>query len=152
MNCAAEEVLANPDPQFEAELKIRHPLAERAFALAVRLMKETEERGWIPAGATAEHPVADLMHGVMSASAKLAGALNSQTWPPPIDFCANHIVRLKRGRGYLDDGLLAADVCAEQKLVDPDWLASVRAEITALGLESDALIAELRAKLARGFE
>ncbi len=150
VNRAGAEALANPDPEIEAEMKIRHPLAVRAYALSLRLMSEPEERGWIPESASAEHPVVEVMNSVMSASAKFAGSLNGQTWPPEVDFCGHTIVRLKRARGYLDDALAAAAACAEENLVDPAWLAPVRREMEDLGSGCDALIAELRVILKRG--
>ncbi|MSU48915.1 MAG: hypothetical protein EXS37_07485 [Opitutus sp.] len=152
MNRAAEEAVKNPDPELKAELEIKHPLAERAFELSVRLMREPEERDWIPADANAEHPVVEVTNSVMSASAKFAGALNGNFWPPDVNFCAHTVVRLKRARDYLEDALRAADACAEQNLVDAVWLATVRAEIEDFASECDALIAELRAKLDRGFD
>jgi hypothetical protein len=152
MNRAAEESATNPGSDFEAELEKTHPVAERAFALTERLMHESEDRQWIPARANNEHPVADLVSSVMSASAKLAGALNGQAWPPEVDLCAHAIVRLKRAQGYLDHALLAAESCAEQKLVDAAWLANVQREIAALGGDCAGLIKELRARLDRGFD
>ena len=149
MNRIAEEAVEDPDPEIEAEIDITHPLAERTHELSFRLMNDTED--WIPADASAEHPVADLSNQVMSAGAKLAGALNGHSWPPPVDFCAHNIVRLKRARGYLDDALLAAEVCGQEKLVDVAWLAEVQQEINAIGRECDLLIGELRAMLERGF-
>jgi hypothetical protein len=151
INRAAEEALENPDPELEAEVNQKHPLAERAFELSLRLMKEPEERGWIPADANSEHPVVDLVSSVMSASAKMAGALNG-AWPPTVDICANTIVRLKRARGYLDHALLAAAFCEERDLTDAGWLAETQREINALGHECDLILGELRAKLERGFD
>jgi hypothetical protein len=95
---AAEENLANPDPETEAELARRHPLSERAFVLAGRLVLEPEERGWIPPDAGEEHGLVDLVSSVTQAAAKLAGALDGFAWPPPREFCASSIVRLKRAR------------------------------------------------------
>lgn len=147
MNRIAEEVAKNPAPELESLLNRKHPLAERAFEISVRLMQEPEERGWIPADANDEHPVADLVGSVASASAKFAGALNGERWPPELDFCTNTLVRLKRARDYLDQALLSADSCAQEKLVDAAWLAETRREIEALAAGCDELIAELRARL-----
>src|SRR6185436_7093249 len=108
MNRAADEALANPDPEIEKELEQKHPLAQRAFEFSLYVRREPEERGWIPADANDEHPVADLVSSVMSASAKLAGGLNGYTWPPQLNVCANTIVRLKRARSYFDHALLSA--------------------------------------------
>ena len=132
-----------------AAVKRKHPLAEQAFELAARLMEATEARGWISESAMREHPVVEVVNAVMSASAKLAGALNGCAWPPPVEFCAHTIVRLKRARDYLDDARRAAEACAEQNLVETEWLAAVCREIEEFAGATDALLAELRAKLAR---
>lgn len=152
MNRAAEEALANPDPEIEEELNRKHPVAEQAFELSIRIHSAADEHGWIPAGASDEHPVADLVSSVMCAAGKFAGALNGREWPPSVLTCADSIVRLKRARGYLDDALLAAECCAEQQLVEPAWLAKVQRELTTLMRDGDQLISELRELLARGFD
>jgi hypothetical protein len=152
MNRAAEEVLSNPDPDIMAEFRIKHPVAGQAADLSVRLMQETEARGWVPADASIEHPVVDMVSSAMSAGAKFAGALNGEAWPPGVDSCAGRIVRLKRARGYLDTALLAAEACAQQKLVDAAWLAGVQRELNTLAHACDELIGELRARLERGFD
>jgi hypothetical protein len=152
MNRAAEEAAKNPDPELEKELAKKHPLSERAFEFSRRLIKEPEERGWIPADASSEQPVADLVSSVMSAGAKFAGALDGYTWPPPLNECASTLVRLKRARGYLDHALLAAEFCGQHQLVDAAWLADVQRETTSLAHDCDLLIGELRARLERGID
>lgn len=152
INRAADEATDNLDPELEAELETKHPLAEQAFALALRLHRDPEERHWIPPGASEEHPLVDLAAAAAKASAKLAGALNGYFWPPELDSCASVIVRLKRAHGYLDDARLAADVCIQQNLAEPKWLADARRELKAMTGECDAIITELRAKLSRGFD
>jgi hypothetical protein len=152
MNRAAEEAVKNPDPEFEAELDRKHPVAERAFEVSVRLMQDVEARGWVPDDAPREHPVAELVGAAMSAGAKFAGALGGEEWPPPVDFCAGKIVRLKKAGDYLADALRAADSCAEEKLTDAAWLAAARGELDSLARDCDALIEELRARLKRGFD
>jgi hypothetical protein len=69
-----------------------------------------------------------------------------------VDVCASHIVRLKRARGYLADALVAAEVCAQDNLVDGAWLVGVQREIEAIAHEADTFAGELRAKLDRGFD
>ena len=159
MNAAAAEMLeaegaeawkrdgGEPDDPFDD----KYPLAARAFALTVRVMRDVEERGWIPAKAGPEHPVAELVAGISKAGAKLAGALDGRDdWPPPLEFCAGVIVRLKKAAGYLEDATLAADSCREESLVEPTWLADVMREAAAIAAETDALIAEQRTRLQRG--
>ena len=154
MNRLAEEAAgeAASEPWSPDESERKHPLAERAFELSLRLHQDVKAAGWRPAGASPEHPVAELLAGVMCASAKMAGALHGGEYPPPVIFCGQSIARLKRAASYLADALLAADSCAEEKLVDAAWLATARREIEALAAETEAVIAELRARLHRGWD
>jgi hypothetical protein len=140
------------DPELAKQQARKHPLAERAFELSLRLGRAEKKNKWLPDDATEEHPVAELVGGVMKAGAKLAGALDGENWPPDVDSCAGIIVRLKRARGYLDDALRAAESCREQKLTETAWLAEVRHEAVDLARETDAIITELRARLERGCE
>lgn len=149
-NRAAEEAMKNPDPEFEDKLHRKHPLAERAYELSVRLMQEPEARGWVPADATEEHPLTELGGSAMKAGVKFAGALDGEDWPPLVEFCAATLSRLKRAREFLDDAWRAAEACEQQSLGEAAWLAEVRGELTDLMGECDTLIAELRAKLQRG--
>jgi hypothetical protein len=149
-NRITREAANDPDSRETAE--VEHQLALRARDLAGRLMDEPEEHGWISESAQREHPVAELSSYAMQAAAKLAGALDGREWPPDIDDCGLAIAWLKRARGYLGDALAAADDCADEGLVAPDWLAEIRAELTTFAAETDTLIAELRAILERGFD
>lgn len=150
MNRAGEEALANPDPEWERERKFEHPLVARVTALFEQIHRTAEAEGWLPADATQEHPVAELCDATMIAGAKLAGALNGRYWPPEIESCAHTIVRLKRARGYLEDALRAVESCHEEKLIQPGHLGPIRVELGDFIRETDALIEELREKLARG--
>jgi hypothetical protein len=153
MNRAAEEAIDHAtDEEPEPAFRKKHPLAEQAFELSLRLHREPEERRWIPDDALEEHPLVELINAASCAGAKLAGALDGGDWPPAVEFCATKIVRLKRARGHLDDALAAIADCLEQKLADADWLKAAREELTVLGVACDDLIAELRAKLDRGFD
>jgi hypothetical protein len=152
VNRAAEEAASDSDAELEADLDKKHPVAEQAFELSLRLMQEPEEHGWLPPDASEEHPLADMAAAASKAGAKFAGALNGETWPPPVEFCANNIVRLKRARGYLDDALLAAEMCGQQKLADAAWLTEAQRELNALAHACDELIGELRTRLERGFD
>jgi hypothetical protein len=150
LNRAAEEALANPDPELEKELAFEHPLVTRVGEFSLQLRRTAKARRWRPADASQEHPVAELLEASMIAGPKLAGALNGRYWPPEIDFCAHTIVRLKRARVFLEDALRAADSCREDKLIPPADLDTIVSTLTAFVRETDELIAELRAKLERG--
>ena len=149
MNRASEEALKNPDPEFEAELAAEHPLAERAFELSIQVQDTAEDEGWIPEGASQEHPAAELTGSIMTAAAKLAGALNGRRWPPGIDECAGIIVRLKKAREYLDDALRAMESCQDEKLVNLRLLGPILVEVIDLAHDADEIIAELRERLER---
>ena len=148
LNRAMEE--AGEQPDLEDLVDRKHPLAERASACFVRLDREVDRRGWIPAGASPEYPVAELVAMTMAGSAKLAGALNGRDGAPTLHECAGCIVRLKRARGYFGDALLAAEACAEEKLTDAAWLAQRLRELKEIAAATDAIIAELRDRLKRG--
>jgi hypothetical protein len=148
-NQAAEKALQNPDPELEAEMNIRHPLVERATELSLQLRGTAKQEGWLPEKATQEHPVAELLDAAMIAGAKLAAALNGQVWPPPVDFCAGIIVRLKRARVYIDDALRATESCQEGKLISPQHLGPIVVNLIDLAHDADEIIAELRARLER---
>lgn len=149
-NRAAEEALQNPDPELEAERRISHPLVERATEFSLQLRGTAKQEGWLPKNATQEHPVAELLDATMIAGAKLAGALNGRAWPPPVDFCAGIIVRLKRARVYIDDALRATESCQEEKLISPQHLGPIVVDLIDLAHDADEIIAELRARLERG--
>ena len=149
-NRAAEEAMQNPDPEVEREMNLRHPLVERAMEQSGRIRHTAKEEGWIPAGASQEHPVVELVNAVMIATAKLAGALNGRAWPPSVDFCAGVIVRLKRARVYLDDALRATESCQEERLILPRHLGPIVVSLVDLAHATDGLIGELRERLARG--
>lgn len=150
MNRAAEEAMRNPDPELEAELAIEHPLAERAFELSGQIHQLVDDEGLLPDDASEEHPVAELDFSVMKAAVKLGGALNGQSWPPPVDLCAGIIVRLKRARVYLDDALRATGSCNEEELVKPQHLGPIVVDLIDLAHDADELIAGLREQLERG--
>ncbi len=152
MNRAAQEAAENPDPELERLLDYKHPVAERAYELTVRLMQEPQKRGWVTEDAGEEHPLVDLASATMKASAKFAGALNGEEWPPEVEFCANVIVRLKKARSYLGDALLAAEFCARQGLSEAAWISAVQRELNELAHECDVMVGELRAKLERGID
>lgn len=150
VNRAGEETLANPDPEMEAELAYEHPLVKQTADLFDQVHATAKQQGWVPEGAGQEHPVVELRDAIMMAGAKLAGALNGHYWPPEIDFCAHTIVRLKKARDYLDDALRAAESCREEKMIVPEHLGPIVVELIDLVDDTEALIAELRAKLERG--
>lgn len=146
-NRAAEEAIENPDPDLDEELATVHPVADQARELTLLLMDVSEEHGWIPEHASDEHPAADLVNAVMKAGVKLAGALNGQSWPPPVEFCAGILVRLKKARVYLDDALRATESCHEEKLIPPAQMGPIMVQIIDLEKDVDELIDELRERL-----
>jgi hypothetical protein len=127
-----------------------HPLVVRCTALFSRLSTDCEEREWLTAFEPQEHPLRELVNGVLIASGKLAGALkrmDDADWPPEALFAGGVLVRLKKARGYLRDALAGADDAAERDIAERVWLAVARAEVVKLIAEVETLIAEVRAVL-----
>ncbi len=148
LSAAADEAWRlNPDPDLEARLDRTHPLVETSHDLWERLHYLANEHGWVPADAQEEHPVVAMITSTMCVGPKLAGALNGDSWPPELEFCASAIVRLKRARGYLDDALLAAESCQEDDLIPLIHLGPLTVDLVDLAHEIDLLIAELRRRL-----
>ncbi len=150
MNRAANSAVGQPEP--EEKIDNEHPLAAEAKRVAGLIMEETEDKEWMTEADSEEHPVAELVSSTLKASAKLAGALNHVSWPPPIEFCAHTVVRLTKARGYLDDAARAIESCQEQKLTEPAWLAEILREITALAIKVDEIVFVLRERLDRSLE
>jgi hypothetical protein len=150
MNRAGREAV--DDLESSESLDREHPLATKAQELALQVMSETDERGWLTEMDGEEHPVAELVDTLFKASVKFAGALNGRDWPPGIEECAGIIVRLIKARVYLDDALRAMESCQEQKLVDLAWLGVVLVDVIDLAQEADVIICDLRERLKRSAE
>jgi len=150
MNRVASSAIGEPEPAASSGRE--HPLAANAKRIAGLIMEVTDERGWVSGTDSEEHPVAELVNSTLKASAKLAGALNSLHWPPPVEFCAHTIVRLTKARSYLDDAARAIESCQEQKLTEALWLDLMLGEITSLAIKVDEIVADLRERLDHGLE
>jgi len=163
MNTAAQEVIAAAQADDASQPHGDdangrpahwHPLVERCYALVHRLMEEPEQRGWLTEADGREHPLRELIEGVISSAGKLAGALGStldaSPWPPESLLAGAVLVRLKKARGHLRDALAGLEATAVQKLADPAWCVEVGTETTAILAEVERLIAEVRAVLERG--
>jgi hypothetical protein len=155
-NAAAEEAVA----EMEAEKwkdgggrRERRPLlVKRCSDLSARTHKDMKEGGWIPDAAQEEHPLIAIMSSVMSASAKLAGALgldeDEEAWPPEALYAGDTLVRLKKARDYLRDAVRGMDSADEEELAPHRWRTEIRREIAEILGEVQRLIAEVRKVLA----
>jgi hypothetical protein len=85
---------------------------------------------------------------MQSASAKLAGALNcsfeEKEWPPPPIFAGDVLVRLKKARGFLKDGLRMLRSAEEDHLAPVVWIAAAGRENVELLDAVEELIREVR--------
>lgn len=155
MSAIAEEALVDLEAEkwkggnsFEDE---RHPLVEKCSDLAVKLHKDVRSAGWISEDAQVEHPLREIVHGVRSASAKLAGALGMASrhdeWPPERSIAGNVIVRLKKARGYFRDALSGLDSAEEESLATPKWRRETRFKIIDVLAQTEVLLREARAVL-----
>jgi len=162
VNAAGEQALADAEADdwkegagegFDDDDEDEHPLLVRIGALTHRLMDEVEERGWLKEADPREHPLRELVEGVMIANGKLAGALGSKSedeWPPEKLFAGSVLVRLKKARGHLRDALAGLAAADEQGLAEPVWRAEVRTETSGVLEVVERLIAEVRAVLEDG--
>jgi hypothetical protein len=146
-NRAAEELLANPDPELNKELESEHPLACQAFELAIDLIKFIEEPKWVNAELHREHPVAEIASGLMAASGKLAGALNGMYWPPLLDETAVTLVRLKRAKSYYEDVMDAAKCLDDVPFEGREALRARLVGVPELVRGVDDLIDDCRVRL-----
>ncbi|PXA05355.1 hypothetical protein DDZ13_00375 [Coraliomargarita sinensis] len=124
-----------------------HPLVEQCEELAMTTSDEIELNEWLPENAHGEHPLHELMHGLWSAGAKLAGGLNGDPgdWPPEPLFAGDALVRLKKARGYLADAQAALQAVETEKLIDhPEWIGSLKKGLLAIHRETQGYIDELR--------
>ena len=131
--------------------KERHPLIERCRDLALDLRRTVEESGWLSETDHPEHPLRELLDGVMIAGPKLAGALPDSSgedeWPPDPLYAGNVLVRLKKARRHLENALLGIESAEAEHLASPQFLARAKQETSGLLAEVRELIAEVRASL-----
>jgi len=142
VNHAMERVLAEED-----ELDIEtHPLVEQCQELGHRIHDTIDCCELLPEGAQEEHPLRELMHGIWSAGAKLAGALNGEEgdWPPEELFAGDTLVRLKKARGYLRDAWAALEAIEQEQLLESEWIADLKKELRFIQHETRGYINEVR--------
>lgn len=142
MHDAMARTLAEED-DIECET---HPLVEQCEELGMKTRHDIECNEWLPENAHHEHPLNELMHGLWSGAAKLAGALNGEVdeWPPEPLFAGDVLVRLKKARGYLADARAALDAAEAEQLCDANWFPSVRKKLQAIQRETQGYINEVR--------
>lgn len=148
MNAAAEEGLANGEEWKDQD--DGHPLVDRCTHLAIRLRNEVEEAGWLRETDLMEHPLREVVDGVMIAGPKMAGAFATSMrdeWPPDPMFAGHVLVRLKKARRYLRDAIAGLDAADREGLASAEWRNSTRREVTAILDEVHQHIAEVRAVL-----
>jgi hypothetical protein len=158
MNAIAEEALVDLEAEkwkgedpFDEK---RHPLVEECSDLAIQLYHDVQNAGWVAEDSQHEHPLREIVNGVSSASAKLAGALGSAArhdeWPPQRDIAGNVIVRLKKARGYLQDALRGLESAEEEALATPKWRHETRMRVIDVLIQTEAFLREARAVLDPG--
>lgn len=143
MNYAMERILAEEDDMPELET---HPLVEQCQELGYSVRETIEFNALLPEDAHQEHPLHELMHGLWSAGAKLAGALNGDPgdWPPPPLYAGHTLVRLKKARAYMADALAGLDAAVAEKLGPSEWLADLRLNLETMQTEIQQHINEVR--------
>ncbi|MCX6971708.1 MAG: hypothetical protein NTV93_16345 [Verrucomicrobia bacterium] len=148
---AQQAALDDPDADHWKEESERHPLVERCTDLALELRRTVEEAGWLSDADHPEHPLRELLDGVMIAGPKLAGALPDSSgedgWPPDPLFAGHVLVRLKKARRHLEIALLGIESAEAEQLASPQFLAHAKRETSALLVEVRELIVEVRTSL-----
>lgn len=148
---AQQAALEDADADHWKDKSKRHPLIERCTDLALELRRTVEEAGWLSEADHPEHPLRELLDGVMIAGPKLAGALPDSSgedeWPPDSLFAGNVLVRLKKARRHLENALLGIESAEAEHLASPQFLSRAKRETSALLAEVQELIAEVRACL-----
>jgi len=151
LNAICEEALEEYQSEaWKDDDDERHPLVEQCSDLAVSLRHDVYKGDWLPADVHREHPLIEIVNGISSASAKLAGALamsDPGEWPPDILTAGNVLVRLKKARGYLRDAMRALDSAEEESLANPMWRHQTRLKIIDILAEVQDLIREVRGVL-----
>jgi hypothetical protein len=158
MNAIAEEALVDLEAEkwkgedpFDQK---RHPLVEECSDLGIQLYHDVQKAGWVVEDSQHEHPLREIVNGVTSASAKLAGALGMAArhdeWPPERDIAGNVIVRLKKARGYLQDALRGLESAEEEALATPKWRHETRMKVIDVLIQTEAFLREAREVLNPG--
>lgn len=125
-----------------------HPIAERAMDFAAQTTRYLRKNNLIPDGASSEHPLICLIAGTSTACVKLSAVIGGHVgWPPPLDTCADTIIRLQKSAESFADALLAIESCREENLAPAPWLDSTSREISTLTLAVETLIQYLRHRL-----
>jgi hypothetical protein len=158
MNAIAEEALVDLEAEkwkgedpFDQK---QHPLVEECSDLGIQLYHDVQKAGWVAEDSQHEHPLREIVNGVTSASAKLAGALGMASrydeWPPERSIAGNVIVRLKKARGYLQDALRGLESAEEEALATPKWRHETRMRVIDVLAQTHEFIREARAVLDPG--
>ncbi len=152
MNRVAQEALEELEDHPELLEHKDHPLVERCYEYCLKSRSDLISLGLLSDDDSEEHPLQEWVFALQSTSAKLAGALNSsiedEEWPPRALFAGSVLVRLKKARSYLRDGLMALRPADEDELAPKSWIESATAETTFLLGAVEELIAEVREVLA----
>ncbi len=147
INAESEKMLEEMETSGWKDEETEHPVVVQCRELSLRLRLEAEAAGWVREDDPEEHPMQELLFGVVFAATKLAGALNiydDEEWPPDPLFAGDTLVRLKKGRSHLRDAIAALDAADEQNLATPQWRAAARTALDPLLDAVGGLIEEVR--------
>lgn len=148
MNAAGREALEDAEAEgWKREERRRHPLVLECREYALQLRRECDP----PPDASREHPLCELMDGVLFASGKLAGALgiceDGEAWPPDSLQAPSALVFLKKARGYLRDARRALESIDQETLGTVAWRKATREKVEHLLRETHRLVLEARRSL-----
>ncbi len=149
MNADSQEALEEiASEDWKQEQPKTHPLVIECREFSLELRREII----LPQGSSREHPLCEIINGVLCAAGKLAGALNGYVgdaaWPPNELRAPTVLVFLKKARGYLSDALRGLDSADEEQLATSEWRETTRVRITNLLDATQQHILEARESLS----
>jgi hypothetical protein len=126
---------------------IRHPLAHRAHLATLRLIGMVDATESAPDD---DGALLDLLSGVTTVGAKLAGALNGLAYGRPLAGLAFTVAYLKRALDPLHRAQAALRTVAEQQRIEPQAVGWLRNELFEMREEILRLMEEFRRRRDTG--
>lgn len=133
-NASLNDEWEEMDAEDLDEEDLFHPLVSECHELGFRIRHDVRDGNWMDPRASMEHPLKELIDGVLFAGAKLAGAFSmcEEDWPPEELVAGEVIVFLKKAREYLRDALAGLHGADQEYLGTAAWRNAVRDEVMSI--------------------
>ncbi len=123
--------------------KIRHPLSDRAAALAMRMWSVCKEHGLTDRDSDGDADVQSMLFNAQTIAAKLAGALDSLAYDDDPD-CGFVVACLKRTLGYFGQVITNISIVSQKNRFPPAVIQGFRDELFAIRQDVLALMQHYR--------